>query len=102
MCSRLWTKQLSFTKITTSPCVGVFRVNTHYAAQLTTLVAAAGAFLTAAFLAREHQLFCKEKESAATKDTKQMEVDLRFHNLTFCLDRLARHLLEKDKQIPDQ
>lgn len=83
-----------------SPCLGVFHINTHYAAQLAALVAAAGALLAAAFLTREHQLLCKDKESDVTKDTKQKDVDLRFHGLTFCLDRLTWHLLVKEKQSP--
>lgn len=36
-------------------------INPHHAAQLATLVAAAGAFLAAALLASEHQLFCNDR-----------------------------------------
>lgn len=38
-------------------------MKTDHAAQLATLVAAAGAFLAAALLTSEHQLFCKDQES---------------------------------------
>lgn len=38
-------------------------MKTHHAAQLATLVAAAGAFLAAALLTSEHQPLCNDKES---------------------------------------